>query len=203
MHLFSKLFELYVYYNVFIIYGGISVVCFDSTYMYFHLSYSSISMKYDICIQTYVFDPQCLVGFIIEAYLFIFILIKGNAHKNSTNEKKWITWKYLVTCLMSHSYLFARQETFSCLNLHDFAIKIIYNTELLICNVFWSIFVYVSKVWSVALISSKLQKCGNTECYKTYLEYIMSFIMKNQSDMKNLSWSMWQYLRSSHQFQTK
>ena len=34
---------------------------------------------------------------------------------------------------------------------------------------FWSIFVYVSKVRTIALISSKLQKCGNTVCYK-YLD---------------------------------
>ena len=34
---------------------------------------------------------------------------------------------------------------------------------------FWSIFVYVSKVQNIALISSKLQKCGNTVCYK-YLD---------------------------------
>ena len=34
---------------------------------------------------------------------------------------------------------------------------------------FWSIFVYVSKVRNIALISSKLQKCGNTVCYK-YLD---------------------------------
>ena len=71
-----------------------------------------------------------------------------------------------LSCVAFIPFCTSRTKLF-CLNLHDFAIKIIYNTKLLICNVFWSIFRHVfQSMKSVALISSKLQKCGNTGWFK-------------------------------------
>ena len=35
-----------------------------------------------------------------ESFLYFF---KGTAHKNSSNEEKWITRKHLVTCLLCRS----------------------------------------------------------------------------------------------------
>ena len=95
--------------------------------------------------------------------------LTGTAHKNSRNEKNWLhentLYNFSVLCRI-HTFLHVKNKTFY-LNLHDFAIKIIYNTKLLICNVFWSIFRYVFQgMKSVALISSKLQKCGSTGCCK-------------------------------------
>ena len=67
-----------------------------------------------------------------------------------------------LSCVAFIPFCTSRTKLFY-LNLHDFAIKIIHNTKLLICNVFWSIFRHVfQSMKSVALISSKLQKCGNT-----------------------------------------
>ena len=75
-----------------------------------------------------------------------------------------------LSCVAFIPFCTSRTKLFY-LNLHDFAIKIIYNTKLLICNVFWSIFRYVFQgMKSVALISSKLQKCGNTGWSKTFKE---------------------------------
>ena len=92
-----------------------------------------------------------------------------------------------LSCVAFIPFCTSRTKLFY-LNLHDFAIKIIYNTKLLICNVFWSIFRYVFQAMkSVALISSKLQKCGSTGCCKTCWQIRIIKIINQNGNIKVLS----------------
>ena len=51
-----------------------------------------------------------------ESFLYFF---KGTAHKNSSNEEKWITRKHLVTCLLCRSiYTFLHVKKNFYLNLY-------------------------------------------------------------------------------------